>query len=371
LGVLALHAGAVVSFDRLIDQLWGQAPPPTATKALHGLVSTLRKRLGPPDDGTTPQVLETRAPGYLLAIDRDQVDANRFRRLVAEATQAPVATKAAWLREALGLWRGPALDEFAYEPFAQAAIAELEELRLAALEERVEADLALGRHAELVAELEGLVAEHPLRERLRAQLMLALYRCGRQVDALELYRVRASSTHGRYRTWPTHSCAGLACRSHDPPGTTQNRFNYVERTTRRGRSTVGLWDASALDLRTLQPRLLADCRGPALDEGEQLMAHLLRCHRAVDECGEEGAPDTAAEAVDLLGGALGQRIGQRSGARLQATFDTGLDVVPGTSTSNSGPSRAEASRSCCRSLQVASAALAIGGNRPRARQPGR
>jgi len=189
LGVLALHAGAVVSFDRLIDQLWGQAPPPTATKALHGLVSTLRKRLGPPDDGTTPQVLETRAPGYLLAIDRDQVDANRFRRLVAEATQAPVATKAARLREALGLWRGPALDEFAYEPFAQAAIAELEELRLAALEERVEADLALGRHAELVAELEGLVAEHPLRERLRAQLMLALYRCGRQVDALELYRV--------------------------------------------------------------------------------------------------------------------------------------------------------------------------------------
>ena len=188
LGVLALRAGEVVSSDRLIDQLWGQAPPPTATKALHGLVSTLRKRLKPPDDGKTPPVLETRAPGYLLAIDRDQVDANRFRRLVAEATQAPVATRAAWLREALGLWRGPALDEFAYEPFAQAAIAELEELRLAALEERLEADLALGRHAGLVAELEGLVAEHPLRERLRAQLMLALYRCGRQADALLLYQ---------------------------------------------------------------------------------------------------------------------------------------------------------------------------------------
>ena len=189
LGVLALRAGEVVSSDRLIDQLWGQAPPPTATKALHGLVSTLRRRLEAEHDGKTPPILETRAPGYLLAIDRDQVDANRFRRLVAEATQAPVATKAAWLRDALGLWRGRALDEFAYEPFAQAAIAELEELRLAALEERVEADLALGRHAGLVAELEGLIAEHPLRERLRAQLMLALYRCGRQVDALELYRV--------------------------------------------------------------------------------------------------------------------------------------------------------------------------------------
>ncbi|HEY3009942.1 MAG TPA: BTAD domain-containing putative transcriptional regulator, partial [Micromonosporaceae bacterium] len=189
LGLLALRAGEVISSDRLIDQLWGQAPPPTATKALQGLVSALRKRLQAMDDGQTPSVLETHAPGYLLAIDRDQVDANRFRRLVAEATQAPVATKAARLRDALGLWRGPALDEFAYEPFAQAAIAELEELRLAALEERVEADLALGRHAELVAELEGLIAEHPLRERLRAQLMLALYRCGRQVDALDLYRV--------------------------------------------------------------------------------------------------------------------------------------------------------------------------------------
>jgi DNA-binding SARP family transcriptional activator len=92
LGVLALHAGEVVSSDRLIDQLWGQSPPPTATKALHGLVSTLRRRLEPRDDGKTPPVLETHAPGYLLAIDRDQVDANRFRRLVAEATQAPVAT---------------------------------------------------------------------------------------------------------------------------------------------------------------------------------------------------------------------------------------------------------------------------------------
>jgi DNA-binding SARP family transcriptional activator len=126
LGVLVLRAGEVVTSDRLIDQLWGQAPPPTATKALHGLVSMLRKRLQPRDDGKTPPVLETRAPGYLLAIDRDQVDANRFRRLVAEATQAPVATTAGWLRDALGLWRGPELEEFAYEPFSQAAIAELE-----------------------------------------------------------------------------------------------------------------------------------------------------------------------------------------------------------------------------------------------------
>ena len=189
LGLLVLRAGEVVSSDRLIDLLWGTAPPPTAAKALHGLVSTLRKRLEPREHGQVPPVLQTRPPGYVLAIDSDQVDANRFRRLVAEATAGPAFERATRLRGALGLWRGPALHEFAYEPFAQAAIAELEELRLTALEERVDADLALGGRAELVAELERLIADHPLRERFRAQLMLALYRCGRQVEALKLFRV--------------------------------------------------------------------------------------------------------------------------------------------------------------------------------------
>jgi DNA-binding SARP family transcriptional activator len=189
LALLALRAGEVVSTERLIDQLWGPTPPPTAAKALHGLVSILRRRLEPDRDrraGAT--VVETRAPGYVLSLDRDQVDAHRFRSMLAAAAGAPAAAKAALLREALELWRGPALDDFAYEPFAQAPIADLEESRLTALEERVEADLALNRHAELVAELEGLTAEHPLRERLRGQLLLALYRCGRQAEALEVYR---------------------------------------------------------------------------------------------------------------------------------------------------------------------------------------
>ena len=130
----------------------------------------------------------TRAPGYVLSLDRDQLDLQRFERLVREAAASDPPAAAEKLREALALWRGPPLADLAYEPFAQAAIGRLEELRLGAIEKRIDADLAVGRHGELIVELEELVAEHPLREHLRAQLMLALYRCGRQADALEVYR---------------------------------------------------------------------------------------------------------------------------------------------------------------------------------------
>jgi DNA-binding SARP family transcriptional activator/class 3 adenylate cyclase/tetratricopeptide (TPR) repeat protein len=188
LAILVLRAGEVVSTDRLIDELWGENPPATATNALQNLVSRLRKRLEPAwASGVLPTALETHPPGYLLAIDPGQVDANRFRHLLAEAREASVGDKAAMLHRALSLWRGPALADFIYEPFAQTEIAALEELRLTAIEERIEADLALGRHGELVGELEGLASEHPLRERLRGHLMLALYRSGRQVEALEVY----------------------------------------------------------------------------------------------------------------------------------------------------------------------------------------
>jgi len=189
LALLVLRAGEVVSTDQLIDWLWGEVPPPTAITALHGLISTLRKRLEPARSSSeAPAVLETRPPGYVLAIDRGEVDAYRFRRLLEEAAAAPAPERAAKLRTAIGLWRGPALADFRYEPFAQTDIAVLEELRMAALEERLDVDLALGRHAELVGELEGLIAEQPLRERLRGQLMLALYRSGRQAEGLEVYR---------------------------------------------------------------------------------------------------------------------------------------------------------------------------------------
>lgn len=189
LAFLALNAGRVVSNDRLIDNLWGETVPATAQTALQGLVSDLRKRLEPTRGrGAAPSVLRTAPPGYILAIESTCVDANRFRRLVAKARAGDAAERAAKLRQALDLWRGPALADFRYEPFAQREIAALEEVRLAAIEDRIDADLALGLASELVAEVESLVAEHPTRERLRGQLMLALYRSGRQAEALGAYR---------------------------------------------------------------------------------------------------------------------------------------------------------------------------------------
>lgn len=180
LALLLLDAGRVVSTDRLIDLLWGEQPPPTASTSLQNFISQLRKLLG-------ADVLATKPPGYRLEIDPEQLDLERFRRLVEAAKQGPPDERAARLREALALWRGPALADLAFEAFAQNEIARLEELRLAALEEQIQADLDAGGHAELVGELESLVREHPLRERLRAQLMLALYRSGRQVEALQVY----------------------------------------------------------------------------------------------------------------------------------------------------------------------------------------
>jgi DNA-binding SARP family transcriptional activator/ABC-type branched-subunit amino acid transport system substrate-binding protein/streptogramin lyase len=193
LAILLLHANEVVSSDRLIDELWGGLPPETAPTSLHGYVSQLRKRLEPTRAaGEESRFLVTRPPGYLLRVDPEQLDLHRFEQLAARARRDLVEGKpdsaSATLREALDLWRGPPLADLAVEPFAQAEVARLDELRLAALEERFDADLALGRHHELVPEIEGLIRRHPLRERLRGQLILALYRAGRQADALEAHQ---------------------------------------------------------------------------------------------------------------------------------------------------------------------------------------
>jgi DNA-binding SARP family transcriptional activator len=182
LAMLLTRANEVVSNDRLIDELWGARPPPTATNALQYHVSQLRKTLGP------SKAIVTREPGYLIRVGPHELDLLRFQRLVEEARHAPADHASRLLHDALDLWRGPALADLATESFVQAEIVRLEELRLAALDLRVETDLALGRHRELVGELEVLVREHPLRERPRAQLMLALYRSGRQAEALDLYR---------------------------------------------------------------------------------------------------------------------------------------------------------------------------------------
>ena len=190
LALLLLHANEVVATERLIDDLWGATPPPTAAKTVQVYVSQLRKGLR---NGDAEGPLLTRGSGYVIRIEPDELDLHRFERALAEGRQALDAdvpdAAADKLREGLALWRGPPLADFAYEPFAQAEITRLEELRLAALEQRIEADLELGRHAEVVGELEMLVAEHPLREGLRAQLMLALYRCDRQAEALAAYRL--------------------------------------------------------------------------------------------------------------------------------------------------------------------------------------
>ena len=187
LAILLLSANEVVPADRLIEGLWGERPPESGRTALQVRVSQLRKTLG-----STGAQIVTREPGYVIQLEEEQLDLHVFERLIGEADAAEPAIAVDKLREALSLWRGPPLADLYYESFAQPAIARLEELRLAAIEKRIDADLALGRHAALIAELEALVGEHPLRERLRAQLMLALYRADRQAEALDAYqRTRA------------------------------------------------------------------------------------------------------------------------------------------------------------------------------------
>ena len=183
--LLLLHAGEPVSVDRLIDELWGASPPATARKSLQVRVAGLRRAL-------RGDVLLTRGDAYLVRFEPDQLDLHRFEQLLADGSDALAAgdpaAAVATLQQALTIWRGPALADFLYESFAQAAIARLDELRAHALELSIEAQLQLGSDPRIVAELEDLVAAHPFRERLRGQLMLALYREGRQAEALAAYR---------------------------------------------------------------------------------------------------------------------------------------------------------------------------------------
>jgi DNA-binding SARP family transcriptional activator len=192
LALLVLHANETLSVDRLIDALWGERPPATAAKTVQVHVSRLRKALAGGAGSDPAALVATREHGYELRLDPERLDAYRFERLLAQGRSELAASRprraASALEQALSLWRGPPLADLAYESFAQRETARLEDLRAAALEELVEAKLALGRHAEVVGELERLVADHPYRERPRAQLMLALYRCDRQADALQAYQ---------------------------------------------------------------------------------------------------------------------------------------------------------------------------------------
>jgi DNA-binding SARP family transcriptional activator len=185
LALLLCQPNTVVSALRLIDGLWGDTPPGSAANLVQGYVSGLRKALG-------KDAIETRGAGYVLRVSSGALDLQQFERLARDGSQAlerdDPAAAASELHEALALWRGPALADLSDEPLLEPAIARLEELRLLAVERRIEAELALGRHADVVGELEGLVAEHPLRERTRGLLMKALYGAGRQAEALQAYR---------------------------------------------------------------------------------------------------------------------------------------------------------------------------------------
>jgi DNA-binding SARP family transcriptional activator len=192
LALLLLHANETLTTDRLIDELWGERAPAGAAKTLQMHISRLRKALAGSDEGGRASPIVTRERGYELALDPEQLDSHRFERLLARGRaelagdRADSAARA--FEEALALWRGDPLADLAYEPFALPEIARLDDLRIATLEQLMEAKLALGGHAEVVEQLEVLIGEHPYRERLRAQLMLALYRCDRQAEALQAYQ---------------------------------------------------------------------------------------------------------------------------------------------------------------------------------------
>jgi DNA-binding SARP family transcriptional activator len=211
LAYLLLHANEPVSSERLVDELWGEKPPKTAVASLQNYVSRLRRSIG-------PGRLRLEAAGYVLRVDPERFDLARFDRLVAEAQTASTNDRAQLLRAAIALWRGEPLEDLAFEEFAQREIAHLTERLLTAVESRIDADLELGGGAELVEELEGLVAAHPLRERMRGQLMVALYRAGRQADALAAYRDARQTLQDELGLDPSDELRALERRilEHDP-----------------------------------------------------------------------------------------------------------------------------------------------------------
>jgi YVTN family beta-propeller protein len=308
LALLLLHRDEAISTDRIIDELWGEQPPATAAKIVQNYVLQLRRALE--DGGSADADLITQGRGYLLRVERGGLDLDRFEALVEAGERAlgsgEAAQAAETLREALALWRGPPLADFAYEPFAQAAIERLEDQRLAALERRIEADLALGRHADVVGELKELVSVHPLHEGFRAQLMLALYHTGRQAQALEVYRDARRSLVEELGIDPSPALQQLEqaiLRQEVPPAA--SRPPPPARGTRDPAPAV-VADAPAgegrgsrgADLRTF---LIADIRGYtrfSQDHGDGAASRL--AHRFADIV-REAIPTEVGELLELRG----------------------------------------------------------------------
>jgi DNA-binding SARP family transcriptional activator len=257
LAILLVRRGEVVSADHLIEGLYGSRPPATATKSLQAHVSRLRKALG------ADERLKTQSGGYMLELADDELDAERFSRLLDQGRSSLAAgdaeAAAKTLEQALALWRGTALADLGYEEFAQTEIARLEELRLAASEELHDAYLQLGRHAELVGDLERTVREHPLRERPRGQLMLALYRCGRQAEALGVYHDGRRALVEELGLEPSRALQELerAILNQDPrldPHVEPSSTN--RRTVRAGRVATGVFVGRQRELSQLEAALI-------------------------------------------------------------------------------------------------------------------
>jgi predicted ATPase/DNA-binding SARP family transcriptional activator/Tfp pilus assembly protein PilF len=334
LACLALRVNEPVSADFLIDALWGESPPATARASLHNMVARLRRMLG-------GDVVVATAAGYELAVDAESIDVHRFELFVRAAREEEPRERAVDLRRALSLWRGAALADFVCEPFAQSEAARLEELRLTALEERIDADLALGRGAELVAEVEALVEGNPLRERLRGQLMLALYRAGRQAEALAAYQDARRTLVDELGIEPSPALRELEqailrqdeavaagdylreLRSARPAGTVSFLFTDVERSTRLlVELGEGYRDALAEHRRALREAFVEHGGGEVDTQGDAFFAAFPRARDAV----------AAAEAIqrETAAHAMRTRIGIHTGEPfLTEEGYVGMDVNRG------------------------------------------
>jgi len=309
LALLLLHRDQTISTDRIVDELWGEQAPPTAAKIVQNHVLQLRRALE--NGGSAGAHLVTRGRGYMLRVEPGKLDLDTFQQLVEAGERAlgsgDAAEAAETLREALALWRGPPLADFAYEPFAQNAIARLEELSLSTLERRIEADLALGRHADVVGELKELVSAHPLREGFRTQLMLALYRSGRQAEALDVYRDARRSLVEELGIDPSPALQQLEqaiLRQELPPAPERpapaaaRRFTAPAPAVAAGAPSGEGRESRATRLRTF---LIADIRGYtrfSQDHGDDAASRLAR--RFADIV-REAVPPQVGELLELRG----------------------------------------------------------------------
>jgi DNA-binding SARP family transcriptional activator len=338
LALLLLRAGEPISTDGLVDGLWGERPPATAKASLQNHVAQLRRSLG-------PGVLLSERGGYRLDITPEQTDLGRFERLTAESRRETGRERVERLREALALWRGPPLADLVFEPFAAEEIGRLEELRTAVLEDAIDAELSLGRADGLIAELESLIAEHPFRERLRAQLMLALYRSGRQADALAAYREARELLLGELGIEPSAPLRRLeqAILRQDESLAPTQETSPVASTPELRRKTVTVLIADIESIETLDPELLRETSVRALAGARQaLEAHGGTIEqRAGDEVmavfgvprvHEDDALRAARAALELqaeIPPLLGLRIGIETGEVLAGADEAGHGFLAG------------------------------------------